>query len=109
MNRYGVSDLDIASGKMNASLRELLAFEAGRAEDYLRRGLPLAQRMPGRLKIVVGMFAQGGLAILRKLRHAEFDVFTRRPKLRRADIPVVATRAILGLFMAREPHPVIVD
>lgn len=98
MTRFNVCEADLATGRISAAFQELLAFETKRAADYLHRGLPLAKRMPGRLKIVVGMFARGGLTILRKLRRCNFDVFSRRPTLDRRDVPFLALRTAWGLI-----------
>jgi phytoene/squalene synthetase len=65
-------------------LRALLRFEAARAAALLRSGDTLRARIGGRLGRAVGLFARGGLAALEALEHANWDIFTQRPKPSRA-------------------------
>jgi squalene synthase HpnC len=78
--RYGSPALDRPSDE----LRALLRFEAGRAAALLRAGDLLRARIGGRLGRAVGLFARGGLAALDALEHADWDLFTQRPKPSRA-------------------------
>jgi squalene synthase HpnC len=94
MKRFGVAEGDIASGSASEGFRELLRFQVERAEDWIRRGKPLPKHMPGRLKFVVALFAEGGLGILRKIRARDFDVLTARPKLKKADYLGIVGRAM---------------
>ena len=65
-------------------LRALLRFEAARATELLRAGEILRAQIGGRLGRAVGLFARGGLAALEALEHANWDIFTGRPKPSRA-------------------------
>lgn len=79
-DRFGDPALDRPSDE----LRALLRFEADRAAALLRAGGVLRARIGGRLGRAVGLFARGGLAALEALEHANWDVFTQRPKPSRA-------------------------
>ena len=89
---YGNPALDRPSDE----LRELLRFEAARAAALLSAGEVLRARIGGRLGRAVGLFARGGLAALEALEHANWDVFTQRPKPSRAPLareaPLVLVR-----------------
>ena len=61
--------------------RSLLEYEVQRAETYLQTGRPLVRLMPRKLRLPVSLFAEGGLAICREIRRANFDVWTARPKV----------------------------
>ena len=78
--RFGDPALDRPSDE----LRALLRFEAERAAALLRAGDVLRARIGGRLGRAVGLFARGGLAALEALEHADWDIFTQRPKPSRA-------------------------
>jgi squalene synthase HpnC len=78
--RFGSPALDRPSDE----LRSLLRFEASRATSLLRAGDLLRARIGGRLGRAVGLFARGGLAALDALEHADWDLFTQRPKPSRA-------------------------
>jgi squalene synthase HpnC len=78
--RFGSPALD----RPSEELRALLRFESERAASLLRAGDLLRARIGGRLGRAVGLFARGGLAALEALEHANWDVFTQRPKPSRA-------------------------
>jgi squalene synthase HpnC len=71
-------------GRPSEELRALLRFEAARAAALLSAGDLLRSRIGGRLGRAVGLFARGGLAALDALEHANWDIFTQRPKPSRA-------------------------
>ena len=77
---FGSPPLDRPSDE----LRALLRFEAARAASLLRSGDTLRTEIGGRLGRAVGLFARGGLAALQALEHANWDVFTQRPRPSRA-------------------------
>lgn len=87
--RFGVSEEDLTRAPASAKLRALLKFEVDRAEDWLRRGLPLVDLMPRGLAGDVWLFAHGGLKILAKIRRLDYDVMSRRPKVSKLDQAVL--------------------
>jgi squalene synthase HpnC len=78
--RFGEPQLDRPSDE----LRALLRFESERAASLLAAGEILRAQIGGRLGRAVGLFARGGLAALEALEHANWDIFTGRPKPSRA-------------------------
>ncbi len=83
--RFGCDEADVATGRSHAALEPLMEFEVARAEQWLRAGLPLADRLPAWLAGDIWLITQGGLKILGKIRSARFDVWSRRPKVSRVD------------------------
>ena len=71
-----------------------MAFEVARARAWFDRGLALAGLVGGRLRREVRLFAHGGLAILARIEDAGYDVFTRRPSLRRTDMLRLVAREL---------------
>lgn len=103
--RFGVSEAELLSGDCAPAFVELMRFEVDRAEAWLRQGLPLVGRMPGRLKIVIAMFAQGGLSILQKVRDIDYNVVTQRPKLKKSDFARIMAKTAFGtLFGGLQPR-----
>ena len=45
----------------------------------------LVTRMTGSLRVDIWLFAQGGLAILKKIRELEYDVWSTRPRVSPVD------------------------
>lgn len=103
LDRFGVSEAQIAERRYDGSFARLLEFEVQRAERLLQSGLPLANQMPGRLRIVISLFARGGLAIAAKIRSRRFDVLSSRPKLRKWDFAALFARALVGAAAKSPP------
>lgn len=70
-------------------VRELCAW----AETLMRRGAPLALRVPGRGGWELRLVVQGGLRILDKIRAQRFATIGRRPRLTAWDLPLLLWRA----------------
>lgn len=79
MERFGVDESMVGRSATSPQLRQLLASECDRAEQYFRRGLLLAKTVPGWLAGDVKLFAHGGLETLAAIRKIDFDVLSRRP------------------------------
>jgi len=92
--RYGVQPADIEQGRHGPAWRALMRFQVGRARALMLEGAPLATRLRGRIGLELRMVVQGGLRILEAIERADYDVFQRRPQLRRRDWAVIAWRAI---------------
>lgn len=78
LRRFGVLEAELA-GPGSDRLATLCRFEARRAAVLLRRGLPLADALGGRVGRSVALFARGGLAALGSLERAGWNVFAGRP------------------------------
>jgi squalene synthase HpnC len=77
--QLGYAEAMFAGRQCNDAFRRLMALQVGRAERYLRAGLPLVDMMPRELRLDVLLFVHGGLAILRRIRRRNYDVWTGRP------------------------------
>lgn len=103
MLRFGVTEEDIARGRATAELRSLLQFEADRARALLNEGLPLAEMVGGVARVDVRLFSYGGLAVLDALEKAEYDVFSRQPRVGKWRKAALFLRAVLWLLSTRPP------
>jgi squalene synthase HpnC len=81
LQRTGCDETMFARGEASEAFRVALRTEVERAEDYLRRGQPLIERMPRELRLEIALFAAGGLAIAKAIRGHDFDVLHKRPTL----------------------------
>lgn len=77
--RFGYTDADLAGRVTNEAFLDLMRFEVDRARRYLRAGLPLVDRLPGRVRVDVDLFARGGLAILDRIEAVGYRVRDVRP------------------------------
>jgi squalene synthase HpnC len=78
---YGYDESMFAQRQSNEAFRRMMAAEVAEAEGFLRRGLPLVKMVPADFELDVSLFIHGGLAILKKIRQVDYDVWTRRPVL----------------------------
>jgi squalene synthase HpnC len=81
MARFGCSEADLAARKVTPEFRRLMRFEVERTREYFARGLPLVDRVKGRLRLDLRMFTLGGLAVLDQIQRQRYDVLTRRPRV----------------------------
>jgi squalene synthase HpnC len=92
--RFGVTPARLEERAFDARWRALMAFEVARARALLLSGAPLALRLPGRIGWELRLVVQGGLRILEAIERADYDVFTRRPTLGKADWLLLGWRAL---------------
>ena len=83
--RFGYDEASFARREPSDAFRQLLASQVDQAEGWLRGGLPLATKMPPRLRLPVALFVHGGLATLEAIRRQDYDVWTRRPTVSRLE------------------------
>jgi len=96
MERFGVTEAQIAARDASGGWWNLLRFQIERARSLMLSGAPLALRLPGRVGLEIRTVVQGGLRILEKLERARGDVFRHRPVLRASDWPLLLCRALLA-------------
>lgn len=94
LRRFAVEEAELA-GPPSDRLRALCRFEANRAAGLLCRGLPLARALGARPGRSVALFARGGLAALRALERADWDVFSGRPAPTKATFVLLTLRELL--------------
>ena len=80
---------DLAARRMTAEWRRALGEAVARTRRLFRAGVPVADGVRGRLRWELRATWLGGTRILDKLEAADYDVFTRRPALTRADVPSI--------------------
>ncbi|GAB4058550.1 squalene synthase HpnC [Uliginosibacterium sediminicola] len=83
--RFGVSEAQLAEGRVDAAWRELMRFQLQRARDMMHSGAPLAHALPGRMGWELRLVVQGGLRTLEQIEAVDYDVFRRRPSLGKTD------------------------
>ncbi len=77
----GYTEDDFAARRVNEAFRRVMRRQVDRAEGLLDAGWPLVGLMPRDLRVDMGLFIRGGLAILEQVRRADYDVWQRRPRV----------------------------
>lgn len=94
MQRFGISEDQIARGDSDTGWAEFMAFQVARARALLLQGAPLGRALKGRIGLEMRMIIAGGARILDKIGHVEGDVFRHRPVLRPLDWPLMLARSL---------------
>ena len=92
--KFNVSELLIAEGKADHRWRSLMQFQVARARSIMLIGAPLATHVGGRLGWELRFIVHGGLRILEKIEAVNYDVFNRRPTLKKYDWLLLGWRAL---------------
>ncbi|MCX5538920.1 squalene synthase HpnC [Paraburkholderia sp. CNPSo 3076] len=92
LQRYGVTEPQIAAGVVDDAWRGLMSNEVARAKALMVSGAPLALRVPGRFGLELCSVVHGGLRMLEVIERNDYDVFRARPALRAPDWAVVLLR-----------------
>ncbi len=95
MARYGISEAQIAAGRVDALWQQFMKQQIERARRMIAAGAPLGRALPGRLGLEVRLIVLGGERILYKLHEARGDVFRQRPVLGLTDWLYMLRRALL--------------
>ena len=82
--REGVGEADLQRGSATPALRRVIALQAGRAERMLVLGSRLAGMLGGWRRAAVAGYVGGGLAAVRALDAAGWDVLGRSPRAGRS-------------------------
>ena len=91
---FGVSEADIAAGRLTSAWQALMAYQSARARGYLEEGLSLLEHLDARSSACVGTFAGLYRATLERIEASGFDVFDGPPQLS----PLTKLRIVAASF-----------
>jgi phytoene synthase len=92
LDRFGVSEDDLAAGRTGPDWCALMDHQATRAETLMRDGLELLPLLDRRSSLCVRSFAGIYRGLLAQMRSRDYDVFSERPSLSAAaKVKAVAT------------------
>lgn len=95
LERFGISERQIAEGRVDALWQQFMKFQIERARRMLAAGAPLGRALPGRLGLELRLIVLGAERILYKLHEVQGDVFNHRPVLGLPDWLYMLRRALL--------------
>lgn len=91
---HGVSEDDIAAGRVTPAWQSLMAYQGARARAYLEDGLMLLRSLDRRSAACVGTFAGLYRATLERIEESGYDIFNGKPSL---SLPT-KLRIVVGSF-----------
>src|SRR6202008_176626 len=99
LQRFAVSEQDIAAQRNTPAFREMMKFEVERARDWFSAGLPLVGKVDKELAVDLELFTRGGQEILNAIEQQDFAVLGRRPSISKTRKLALVARAALGKLL----------
>jgi squalene synthase HpnC len=93
---YGVTEADLAAGTASPRLRELMAFETGRARLMLDDGAALVGTLRGTARLAVAGYVAGGRAALASITAHGYDVLATAAVPRKRKVALELLRAVVS-------------
>ena len=102
LERFGVTENDLRSGRLTTPVVELLRFECDRAHSYYRRAAE--QLPPEDARSLVAAEIMGGIyfEILRRIERNGYDVFSARIRVPRPQRALIALRLWVKAFLGMQ-------
>lgn len=99
LQKFGISEADIAGEKNSAAFCEMMRFEVTRAREWFERGLPLVKQVDKELAVDIELFSRGGQEILNAIEKQKFAVLGNRPSISKPRKLALVARAALGKLL----------
>jgi len=96
LNRFGVSEEDIAARRNTDAFCRMLKFEVERAREWFRQGEPLIGKVAKELAIDIELFSRGGQEILKAIEEQGYAVLGNRPSISKTRKLKLVARAAWG-------------
>jgi len=95
LERFGVTEADLAEPSAGPAVRNLMRFETERAQRLLDQGAPLVGTLRGAARLAVAGYLAGGRAALAAIGKQRYDVLsaTARPRKPRTAVELVKAYA----------------
>jgi squalene synthase HpnC len=99
LDRFGVTEDDIAQRRATPQFLEMMKFEVQRAREWFNQGVPLLEKVNRELAVDLELFSRGGQEILNAIERQRFDVLRRRPVISKPRKLWLVTRAAAGKLL----------
>ena len=93
LDRFGVTEADLAAPRAGPGVRALIAFQVGRARDLLDAGAPIVGTLRGAARLAVAGYVAGGRAALAAIAASGHDPLLATPRPGRARLASELLRA----------------
>jgi phytoene/squalene synthetase len=90
----GALEADLDAGRFTPAWTKALVRAAAVTREMFDHGRPVCDGLSGRLRYELRATWLGGVRILERLEHQQYDVFARRPALGPADAPLLVWRMV---------------
>jgi squalene synthase HpnC len=93
LQRHGVAEADLQRDAPSRVAAGMVAANCAAARQHMLAGAPLALQLPGRAGWELRLVVQGGLRILDKIAAIDHASWRQRPRIGKADLPLLLWRA----------------
>lgn len=93
LERFGVTEADLAAPSAGTAVRQLMIFETDRASRLLDSGAPLVHTLHGAARLAVAGYLAGGRAALAAIREQDYDVLRGTPRPRKQRLAAELAKA----------------
>jgi len=94
MQAHGADEAALVGDTLSPDWRDAIASAVSRTRALFRDGLPLCDRLRGRLRYEIRMTWLGGTRILDRIEAVNYDVLRHRPTIGATDLPWLAATAL---------------
>jgi squalene synthase HpnC len=94
LEQFGCTEADLLRHEYDRNFCRLMTFEIDRTELLFKEGKPLTDWVDRDLRLQLRLTWFGGMKILKKIRHINYDVFSHRPTISRWDKFLMMIEAI---------------
>jgi squalene synthase HpnC/squalene synthase HpnD len=98
LEKFGVRPEDLARGPLTPAVRDLFAFEAGRAWNFYRDGAKLIPDVHSDSRAALWALARIYSGLLRRIEESGYDVFSERVRLSTPEKTGILLRARFGWY-----------
>jgi len=91
----GADEADLAAGALTPAWKSALGYASGYTRRLFDQGRPVADAVPGRLRLELRATWLGGVRILDRLEAVDYDVFARRPTLGWRDAAAIGMKLVV--------------
>jgi squalene synthase HpnC len=97
MERFHVSEKDIAAKRFTPQFAELMRFECERTMELFQEGMALRSMVHRKVRLDIEMFGRGGMEVLRLIKARNYDVLTKRPEIPKSRQIAILLRRMLSI------------
>ena len=101
---HGLSETDIVERRFDERYVSLMKDLIARTRSLFAEGMPLAQKVDGRLRIDIEMFSRGGLAVLDAIEAMGYDTLRHRPAISKTKQARLLGRALISNLFGRSSN-----
>jgi squalene synthase HpnC/squalene synthase HpnD len=96
LRTHGLTFEDIEGRRFTENYAALMRNIIARTRKLFAQGLPLAEKVPGMLRVDLEMFSRGGLAVLDAIEKMGYNTLEHRPAISKVTQVKLLGRALLG-------------